>query len=468
MTCTGEPSSLALEYVSDAISHSFISADDHQPMTGTSSTPLAAALGAAAQDFAERNPASAMLAARAATVMPGGNTRTSLWYDPFPLYMASGQGGRLTDVDGHDYRDFLNEFTSGIFGHSPPVLRTALLEAFDRGLSLSSHHALEIELAAEICGRFASIDRLRFTNSGTEASLMAIAAAKLFTGREAIIVAEGGYHGTGITFGHDVPAGSLPHRFVVVPYNDIDALTAAVAEHQSDLAAILIEPMLGAGGCIPGTPAFLSAAQQLCRDQGALFILDEVQTARLAVGGRQSQLGLTPDLTTLGKFFGGGLAFGCFGGRADIMEMFDPRRDNGVAHSGTFNNNSLAMATGLAACRTLLGAETLADLNGKGDRLRERLTACFERHVAPFHVSGLGSIMNIHPHGDAATVAAWRKLLFFDLVERGFYFAPRGLVVLSLVTTDDDIAAFLAAMDSALEARADLFDHVCLDGAVTT
>ena len=464
----GAASLSGLECVSNAIRYSSTSTDDHQKMTSTSSSPLAAALSAAVQDFAERNPASSLLANRAATVMPGGNTRTSLWYNPFPIYMASGQGGYLTDVDGHVYRDFLNEYTSGIFGHSPPQLRSALLEAFDRGLSLSSHHALEIELAAEICGRFASMQRLRFTNSGTEANLMAIMAAKLFTGREVVIVAEGGYHGTGITFGRDVSADSLPHRFVVVPYNDIDALAAAVAEHQSNLAAILLEPMLGAGGCIPGSPAFLSAAQQFCRDRGALFILDEVQTARLAVGGRQSQLGLVPNLTTLGKFFGGGLAFGCFGGRADVMEIFDPRRANGVAHSGTFNNNSLAMATGLTACRTLLGADALADLNGKGAQLRERLTACFERHVAPFHVSGLGSIMNIHPHGDTATVAAWRKLLFFDLLKRGFYFAPRGLIVLSLVTPDEDIAAFATAMDSVLKHRANLFDRACLDGNVTT
>jgi len=432
--------------------------DGFYRMIDTVSTPLAAALAAAVQSFIERNPASKGLARRAAEVMPGGNTRTSLWYEPFPLYMASGEGRWLTDADGHVYRDFLNEFTSGIFGHSPSELRHALLGAFDRGLNLSSHHGMEIELAAEICGRFDSIERLRFTNSGTEANLMAITAATQFTGRKTIIVFAGGYHGTGITFGRDVPAGSVPHRFIVVPYNDIGALEAAVAEHHLDLAAILVEPMLGAGGCIPGDPAFLSAIQRLCRDRGALFILDEVQTARLAVGGRQSQLGLDPDLTTLGKFFGGGLAFGCFGGRADVMDMFDPRRGDGVAHSGTFNNNSLVMATGLTACRTLLSADALSAMNSKGDQLRERLTACFDQHAAPFQVSGLGSIMNIHPHGNAATVAAWRKLLFFDLLERGIYFAPRGLIALSLVTTDEDITAFLAALDAALQARAHLFD----------
>ena len=418
---------------------------------------LSSVLEEAIKQFRQRNPKSAVMSERAATVMPGGNTRTSLWYDPFPLYMTSGHSARLTDADGHLYRDFLGEFTSGIFGHSPPLLRKAIIDALDRGISLSSHNADEVELASEICGRFASIERLRFTNSGTEANLMAISAAKLFTGRETIIVFEGGYHGTGITFGATAPVGAVPHRFVVVPYNDIDALHAAVTAHREDLAAILVEPMLGAGGCIPGQEDFLREAESCARSSGALLILDEVQTARLAVGGRQSLLRLRPDLTTLGKFFGGGLAFGCFGGRTDVMAMFDPRREGHVAHSGTFNNNSLAMAAGLAACRGLLTAEALADLNGRGDDLREKIVQRFGAHKAPFHVSGLGSIMNIHPNDRAADTTAWRKLLFFDMLERGMYFAPRGLIALSLPTSDADVDAFVQALDDFLCRYAGLF-----------
>ncbi len=419
-------------------------------------TLLNAALDQAEAEFTTRNSASAALAARGATVMPGGNTRTSLWYEPFPLYMASGEGGCLTDVDGHTYRDFLNEFTSGIFGHSPAVLRTALLDAFDRGLNLSAHHAGEIDLAAEICRRFVSIERLRFTNSGTEANLMAIAAAKLFTGRQLVIVFEGGYHGTGITFGDDVPPGSIPHRFIVAPYNDTEALTKLVHDNAKDLAAILVEPMLGAGGCIPGRDDFLSSTRSLADDVGALLIFDEVQTARLAVGGRQSQLGIVPDLTTLGKFFGGGLAFGCFGGRESIMSMFNPLTGS-VAHSGTFNNNSLVMSTGLSACQNLLTDVGLRLMNEIGDQLRDQLNKLFLGSGAPLTVSGLGSLMNLHVHGDHIAGRAWRRLLFFDLLREGFYIAPRGLIVLSLVTERQDVNEFIAAMERILSKRSNLF-----------
>jgi len=397
------------------------------------------AVAAAAADYVARNPQSLAQHERAAAAMPGGNTRTSLFHDPFPLCMVQGEGARLTDADGHGYVDFLGEFTAGIFGHSPAPLKRAITDALAAGINLSSHNRLEAELAALICARFPSMDMLRFTNSGTEANLMALAAAIAHTGRRKVVVFEGGYHGGVLVF---PPGGSpvtVPHQFVMVPYNDAAAARAAI---DGDTAAILVEPMLGAGGCLPGTPEFLGTLRQAATETGAVLIFDEIQTSRLSVGGQQAVLGITPDMTTIGKFFGGGLAFGCFGGRRDIMGVFDPRRPGALMHAGTFNNNTLTMAAGIAAAG-LLTAEALDAVNARGERFRADLNALFERRQAPFHVTGLGSLMNVHMRGDPGL----RKLMFFDLLRDGIYFAQRGLIALSFAITVDDTAAFLAATD---------------------
>ncbi len=407
------------------------------------------ALAAAAEDYVARNPASLAQHERAATALPGGNTRTSLFHDPFPLCMVRGQGARLTDADGHDYIDFLGEFTAGIFGHSPGPLKQAIAGALEHGINLSGHNRLEGELAALICARFPSMDLLRFTNSGTEANLMALAAAVAHTGRRKVVVFEGGYHGGVLVF---PPGGSpvtVPHQFVMAPYNDPAAARALI---DGDTAAILIEPMQGAAGCLPGTPEFLRGLREAATATGAVLIFDEIQTARLSVGGRQAVLGITPDMTTIGKFFGGGLAFGCFGGRRDIMDLFDPRRPGALGHAGTFNNNTLTMAAGIAAAG-LLTAEALDAVNARGERFRADLNALFESRQAPFHATGLGSLMNVHMRGDPAL----RKLMFLDMLRDGIYFAQRGLIALSFPITDDDTEAFLAATDRFVTDRRALF-----------
>ncbi|MDE1949266.1 MAG: aminotransferase class III-fold pyridoxal phosphate-dependent enzyme, partial [Burkholderiales bacterium] len=205
--------------------------------------------------------------------MPGGNTRSVLYQSPFPLTMARGEGCWLWDADGHRLLDALGEFTAGLYGHSAEPIRRALAAALERGLSLSSHTAGEAELAAELVRRFASIELLRFTNSGTEANLLALAAAVAHTGRRRILVFEGAYHGGVLSFGGAAAAVNVPHEWLVAPYNDLDAAAALARRHAGELAAILVEPLLGAGGCIPGDAAFLQGLQALAREQGALFVL---------------------------------------------------------------------------------------------------------------------------------------------------------------------------------------------------
>ena len=218
------------------------------------------ALRAAKARYAERRPASEAEWRSAARVMPGGNTRTILYFDPFPVCMTSGSGCNLVDVDGIRYVDLLGEYTAGIYGHSNPVIQAAVIEALRNGLSLSAHNPAEVRLASLICARYPSIERVRFTNSGTEANLLALATAAAFTGRERVLVFEGAYHGSLFKFGEPRSPINVPHRFIVAPYNDIAAARAAIREHSQHLAGILVEPMLGAGGCIPGDPAFLARA----------------------------------------------------------------------------------------------------------------------------------------------------------------------------------------------------------------
>jgi glutamate-1-semialdehyde 2,1-aminomutase len=418
---------------------------------------LETALGAARGEYARRNPRSLEIDAAAGRFLPGGSTRSSIWHAPFPLRMVQGAGSRLTDADGHEYIDFLGEFSCGIFGHSPAPVIDAVIDALRAGVSLSAHNHREAEVAALLNARFPSMQLMRFTNSGTEANLMALAAAKAVTQRSKILVFEGAYHGSMLAFPPQGSPLTVPHEFILAPYNDIERTRASMHEHRRDLAAVLVEPMLGAGGCIPGSVAFLSSLRRAATDAGAILIFDEVQTSRLSVGGRQALLGIDPDLTTLGKYFGGGLSFGCFGGRRSIMERFDPRLAGALSHGGTFNNNTLTMAAAAAAMSTLLTAEALDALNERGERLRDAMLSRFQHQGAPFTASGLGSLMNIHPEGSAEGIAAWRELLFLDLARQGIYIAARGFMALSLAIGDEDTAALLAALDVFLAERRELY-----------
>lgn len=424
-------------------------------------TELDAALAETTARYCARNPGSERLLREAADVLPAGNTRSVLFYAPFPLYMTRGEGCHLWDADGHRYLNALGEFTAGIYGHSNPVIRQAIVAALQDGLSLSSHTAREAALAHEIQRRFPGMALLRFTNSGTEANLMALAAATAHTGRRKVLVFNGAYHGGVLAFGGGGSPVNVPHDFVVAPYNDLDAVRALVQTHGPQLAAILVEPMLGAGGCIPAEPAFLHGLRALADACGALLILDEVMTSRLSGGGRQALLGLKPDLTTLGKYFGGGLSFGAFGGRVDVMSLFDPRRPDALAHAGTFNNNTLTMAAGLAGLTQVLTPAALDALNQRGERLRERLNGVFKRHAVGLQFTGLGSLMQLHatakPLRNAADLAGAddrvKALVFFDLLERGIFLARRGLVALSLPFGDAEADEFVAALDAVVTAR---------------
>ncbi|OFW42158.1 MAG: hypothetical protein A3J29_10185 [Acidobacteria bacterium RIFCSPLOWO2_12_FULL_67_14b] len=302
------------------------------------------ALREAEARFSAANPKSAAQYQAATGSMPGGNTRSVLYYTPFPVTIARAEGATLEDIDGHRYTDFLGEYTAGLYGHSHPVILEAIREALDGGLVFGGPNRHEAELARLLCERFPSLDLVRFTNSGTEANLMALATARAATGRERILAFQGGYHGGVLSFADGVSSPiNAPFPCVLAPFNDEAATLALIERHARELAAIIVEPMMGGGGGIPGTRPFLETLRQAAARHGIVLIFDEVMTSRLSSGGLQKRLGIIPDMTTLGKYLGGGLTFGAFGGRRDLMRRYDPREKDAWSHAGTFNNNVLTM-----------------------------------------------------------------------------------------------------------------------------
>src|SRR5216683_2837920 len=348
---------------------------------------IAAALAEAQEEYRARNPKSFAQYSEACAALPGGNTRSAIFVEPFPLTMVRGEGSRLWDLDGHEYVDFLSEFTAGLYGHSHKLIRRALDDALDSGVNFGAHGPAEGRFAAAICARFPSIELVRFTNSGTEANLMA----------------------------------------------DIAGTRALVMPHRDNLAAILVEPMLGGSGCIPASREFLAELRALASETGAILIFDEVMTSRLAPGGLQEAHGILPDMTTLGKYVGGGMSFGAFGGKAALMEWFDPRRKDGFQHAGTFNNNVLTMNAGLVGLTEIYTPERARTLNAFGEGLRERLNASVRRRGLAMQFTGIGSMIGvhmtdapIHSASDAAKGnAGLLDLFYFDLLGRGIWFAKR-------------------------------------------
>ena len=305
--------------------------------------------------FADRNPQSRLRHEHARTVMPGGHTRTVLTHEPFPLTFVRGERAVLTDADGHDYIDLLGDYTAGLLGHSERRVLDAVTAALSELASVGGVHPHEVGLAELMCARF-GLDRVRFTNSGTEANLMAITTAMMATGRKQLMVFHGGYHGGVLYFASGAAPWNAPYDFVIAPYNDLVGTQRLIEQHGHDLAAVIVEPMIGSGGCLPADADFLCGTFAAARAVGAVCIADEVMTSRHGPRGLAKILGAEADITTYGKYIGGGFSFGAFGGRAELLDQFDSRRPNFVSHAGTFNNNVATMAAGEVVLREVYTA----------------------------------------------------------------------------------------------------------------
>jgi glutamate-1-semialdehyde 2,1-aminomutase len=453
-------------------------------MTTAPASPLAldrrnqhldSAVAEAEERYAAANPASAKFNQSAKGVMPGGNTRTTLHYGPFPLTIRSAAGSTVTDVDGHTYIDLINEHTAGVLGHSNPVIQAALKRAIDDGLTLGAPNIYEHELAAAITARFPAMERLRFCNSGTEANLLALATARAVTGKPAVMIFDGAYHGSLLYFSHGASPLNMPIPFIESSFNDTARAAADIAANAQRLAAVILEPMQGGAGAIPGRPDFLKALRQSCSAHGVLLIFDEVMTSRLAPGGLQGLHGVKPDMVTLGKYVGGGMTIGAFGGKLEIMERFDPNRPDALPHGGTFNNNVLAMAAGHAAFTQVLTIEAINTMNALGDDLRTRANALAAKHGLGVQMTGMGSIFGLHFHkgpirnvqdldaaerGRERALGALKKLFQLDMFERGIYVTRRIMGNLSLATTAAEIDSFIEALDEFFTNRGNLIRDI--------
>jgi glutamate-1-semialdehyde 2,1-aminomutase len=410
------------------------------------------------------NPKSRARFEAATRYMPGGNTRTVLHYDPFPVALVGGKGARLTDLDGHTYIDFLGEFTAGLYGHSEPTIRNALREALDAGLVLGGPNPYEARFAQLMCERFPAVELVRFCNSGSEANVMCLSLARAVTGRSAVMAFNGAYHGGFLSFAGGGSPTNVPFPYVMGDYNDAEGARRLIGAHANDLAAIIVEPLMGNGGCIPGDRDFLDALREEADRHGIILVFDEVMTSRLAPGGLHGQLGIRPDLVAFGKYLGGGATFGAFGGKRDLMQRLDPTRKDALTHSGTYNNNVLTMAAGVAGLEKVFSPAAAERLNANGDRLRVRLNSASERHGAPVQVLGQGSMLCFHPQRDpihrpadhAGAPPAARKLLHLEMNLRGLYVARRGFMSLSLPMTDGDHDALVQAFEGFLEEYAEV------------
>jgi glutamate-1-semialdehyde 2,1-aminomutase len=414
-------------------------------LTDNQDQAIARALADAKSRYVAANPRSQEQHRKAAQVLPGGNTRTVLFSEPFPITLAGGKGCRITSLDGREYIDFLGDYTAGLYGHSHPVLRQALIGALDHGWVMGGHVRLEEELARLICERFKSIELLRFTNSGTEANLFAISAARAVSGRNKVMVFEGAYHGGVFMFGGRASPLQAPFDFVKAPYNDVEGTRALLDAHSEEIGTIIVEPMQGSAGCIPADREVLQMLRAWADMQGALLIFDEVMTSRLGSGGGlQAVHGITPDMTTLGKYIGGGCSFGAFGGRKEVMRRFDPLQPDAFAHAGTFNNNVFTLSAGVAGLRDVYTAEAAQALNARGDALRARLNSVAKQARFPMQFTGVGSLTNVHMcPGTIRSVRDLERtdrpladLLYFDMLEKGVWMARRGMINLSLPIGD--------------------------------
>ncbi|MEE4361162.1 MAG: aspartate aminotransferase family protein [Pseudomonadales bacterium] len=368
------------------------------------------------RSYHEHGPVSGRLIEDARAFMPGGDTRASAHYMPYPLFVDRAAGCRLYTPDGHELVDFMNNFTSLLHGHAFPPVVAAVTEQVARGTAFAAPTTSQVDLARLLCERVPSLELVRFCASGSEATLMTLRCARAATGRQKIMKMEGGYHGSyelaevslrpsadargpleapaSVPVDASIPDSALDDA-VICPFNQPELARALIRRHAEELAAIIVEPALGSMGMIPASRAFLAVLREEATRAGIVLIFDEVITLRLAPGGAQALYGITPDLTAMGKIIGGGLPIGAFGGRADLMALFDPGRAAPVLHASTFSGNPLSMAAGLAAM-VPADAATFERLDRLGERFREGVDRVFGQRGIKGCASGVGSLSQIH------------------------------------------------------------------------
>lgn len=429
--------------------------------------------------------------ARARLVFPDGTSRATIERDPDPLYIFRGIGSYLIDVDGRRFLDLNGNFTTLIHGHAFAPVVEAITEQLQRGSCFANPTENELELAEILCDRIPCVDRVRFVNTGTEAVLFAIKAARAFTGRSKIAKLEGAYHGaydwaevsmaatpdnwgepiapTSVPFCRGTPASVLD-EVVVLRFNDIDGVRRLLSRHARDLAAVVLDPMPSRAGLIAPKAEFISAIQETARNNGILVIADEVLNLRQSFQGASARYGLIPDIITMGKIIGGGLPIGAIGGREDVMKVFDAStRRPLVPQGGTFSANPLSMAAGVAAMRHLDHA-AFVYLETLGKIIRDGIRRAISVRAAPLCVTGAASLFRIHPGAQApddyrdiyptATGAALMKQITRFFAENGIILPHGAAASISTPMTHADAHLIVNVFAGFLDSHEDMLDKL--------
>jgi glutamate-1-semialdehyde 2,1-aminomutase len=412
--------------------------------------------------------------------MPGGNTRHSIALDPYPIFARSGRGCRVTDVEGDERIDFLNNYTSLILGHADPKVTEAVLRRVSAGTAFTMPTPEDVELAELLVERIPHVEQIRFCNSGSEAVMLTVKAARAYTGRPKIAKFEGAYHG--IYDYVQVSEGPGPDQWgelespnsviepstapgvaddvVILPWNRIDICRELIARHQDQLAAVLVDPLPMGIGLIAPRRGFLEFLREETARHGILLIADEVLTFRVGYHGSAHEAGIQADLGSFGKIIGGGFPVGAVGGSKRVMSVFDHTGSMKVHHGGTFNANPVTIVAGLETMKQMT-REAFDRLNRLGDYIRERLTRMLRDRGRPAQVCGKGSLFLAHLTGEE--LIDFRSLRGFSrtnpaygglchqMLERGIIVSPRGTFgCLSTPMTEAELDEFVDALDRSL------------------
>jgi glutamate-1-semialdehyde 2,1-aminomutase len=423
------------------------------------------------RDIERTTPTAKALHQKATASLPGGNTRATVFYEPYPIFLDRGNGCRVTDVDGNTRLDFNNNYTTLLLGHNNAAVADAVRAQLMKGTAFGAPTVLEEALASRLCGRFRTVERVRFCSTGTEANMNCVRVARAFTGKDKIGKFLGHFHGSAehmevsifpsldeigdparprsVASSPGIPDGVIAD-VITLPFNQPDRVAELVRAHRKEMAAVIFEPIVG-GGAITPRGDFLKDLRRICTENDVLLICDEVMMSRLAHGGAQEFFGIQADLTALGKTIGGGLPIGAFGGRADIMRLFDPAGGGPqVRHSGTHSGSPLALAAGVAALDQMT-PDLYPRLHALGDKVRGGLREIFAEMGVSAQVTGAGSVFSVHftdeevwdypayARGDKKAMSK----MFLGWLLSGVFMMSRGLGCLSAPMTEADIDEYL-------------------------
>lgn len=388
---------------------------------------------------------------RASRSMSRGVTRSLSWFSPYPVVFESGSGARLTDVDGNDYIDLFSNGLSLMHGHAYPPITAALQGTMRRGSAWPGTSDAQIEFAELLCRRIGA-ERVRFANTGTEATMLGVKLARAASGRTLIIKAWHGYHGSYDDLEVGLHGqGEMPGRVALARFGEIESYRDALERHPDEVAAIVVEPVQYTGVVTPPPSGFLQELRQLSRDAGVLFVLDDCLMFRLAEGGSAERFGIDADITCLGKWIGGGLPVGAVTASAALMDIFDPLADEPLYHGGSFNGNLLGSVAGTIAVRDLTASE-IERLDDLAAGMRSALDTAAEESGVPVRISGVGSAFGLYvldePGGEIDWVAS--QLLHLAAANRGVYYGSGG--EFGFCTALDEAAsdAAIAGLSSAI------------------